>query len=163
MFHPCYDDVYLVSPCPQKEFGTARYDSICSGCPSWEDCQNCTVGELASAPICSTALEHTTTNGSGSTLETLSVDEGYWRATSDSNTILPCYNVKACAGGQTGTETFCNDGYSGACERNATVGVAPYGLRFSYEELSISPEPGTSKKPTRTTRPTVFSASLTVY
>ena len=126
MFQPYYAHVHLLFPCPQKEFGTARYDSICSGCPSWEDCQNCTVGELASPPICSNALDHTTTNGSGSTLETLSVDGGYWRASSDSDTILACYNVKACAGGQTGTETFCNDGYMGPCESNATVGVAPY-------------------------------------
>ncbi|CAN0499411.1 unnamed protein product, partial [Scytosiphon promiscuus] len=57
-----------------------------------------------------------TANEPGNTLETLSIDKGYWRATSSSDTILACYNTDACAGGQTETEAFCNAGYSGACE-----------------------------------------------
>lgn len=102
--------------CLQKIIGTPRYDSVCGGCPSWEDCQNCTVDDISSAPICLDALARTTANESGTTVETLSVDEGYWRVTRSSTTILACYNPDACGGGQTGTETFCSDGYSGACK-----------------------------------------------
>lgn len=74
------------------------------------------MSDNTSAPICSTAPEHTIANGSGNTLETLSIEGGYWRATDSSEIILACYNQDACAGGQTGTETFCKDGYTGSCK-----------------------------------------------
>lgn len=72
------------------------------------------------------ALEHTTSREPGSRLNTLSVDKGYWRATADSDNILPCYNTAACRGGQTGEETFCDDGYMGACK--STLRVSPHVL-----------------------------------
>lgn len=102
--------------CPQDRSGTARYDSVCVGCPLWDDCQNCTMSEITSGPVCSRAPEHTTANEFGNTLETLSIQTGYWRATTSSDIILACYNPRACRGGQTGTETFCRDGYTGACK-----------------------------------------------
>ncbi|CAN0398759.1 unnamed protein product, partial [Ectocarpus sp. 13 AM-2016] len=46
-------------------------------------------------------------------LETLHIDEGYWRATTKSDNILACYNEDACSGGQTGVDSFCASGYTG--------------------------------------------------
>lgn len=67
-------------------------------------------------PTCEAPLEHSEAKQPDVTLETLSVAEGYWRATNDSVNILACYNVDACVGGQTGAEEFCAQGYTGPCE-----------------------------------------------
>ena len=104
--------------CWQDGLGTARYCRVCGGCPPREDCHNCTVDDSNLDATCSMALEHTTATGPDSTLETLSIDEGYWRATTTSSDILPCFNKAACLGGQTGSATVCDDGYMGPCERS---------------------------------------------
>ncbi|CAM9175464.1 unnamed protein product, partial [Hapterophycus canaliculatus] len=67
---------------------TARFGAVCFDCPDWNECLDF-----------------------GFTLETLSIDEGYWRATNDSDSILACYNPDACSGGQTGSDSFCAVGY----------------------------------------------------
>ncbi|CAN0357242.1 unnamed protein product, partial [Ectocarpus sp. 13 AM-2016] len=45
--------------------------------------------------------------------ETLSIDEGFWRATNDSAIILACFSADACTGGETGADSFCASGYQG--------------------------------------------------
>lgn len=95
---------------------TARYDSVCLGCPSWDECQRCSIIDRNVEPICVNELEHTKADERGTTLATLSVDRGFWRATNESSTILACYNAGSCLGGQTGKESFCDDGYMGPCE-----------------------------------------------
>ena len=45
-------------------------------------------------------------------LEELDIDEGYWRATNTSKTILECYNTDACKGGKTGAQGYCDAGYA---------------------------------------------------
>lgn len=104
----------------QERSSTARYDKVCAGCPRWIECDNCTVNDSNFDPTCSDALEHTSANEPGVTLKTLSVSRGYWRATTESTTILACYNTLACKGGQTGAEAFCDSGYMGPCECDPT-------------------------------------------
>ena len=108
----------IFPPCVrwQDGLGTGRHDRSCGGCPPWEECYNCTVHDSNLDPTCSNALAHTTAIKPGNTLETLSVAKGYWRATNTSSNILACFNKAACLGGQTGAETFCDDGYMGPCE-----------------------------------------------
>ena len=74
------------------------------------------MGDSNLDPTCSNELEHTSADKPGSTLDTLSINSGYWRAATDSSIILECHNKAACRGGRTGTDTFCADGYMGACE-----------------------------------------------
>ena len=100
----------------QDALETERYNRVCGGCRP--ECRNCIVGHGNLDATCSIALEHTTATGPVSTLETLSVDKGYWRATNTSSDILACFNKAACLGGQTGSATFCDDGYMGPCERS---------------------------------------------
>lgn len=114
----------------QEDPSTARYYTVCDGCPPWDECDNCSVSDSNSDPQCSTALEHTTSDEPGSKLSTLSVDNGYWRATADSATILPCYNTAACLGGQTGVQTFCDDGYMGPCKR--AMHAKPVPIKFDF-------------------------------
>ncbi|CAM9358530.1 unnamed protein product [Ectocarpus sp. 13 AM-2016] len=91
----------------------ARYESVCSDCPEWDECLGCSMTRGNVVPTCEAPLEHTEAKQPDVTLETLSVAEGYWRATNDSVNILACYNVDACVGGQTGAEEFCAQGYTG--------------------------------------------------
>ena len=60
-------------------------------------------------------MDHATSSGGNVTLQTLSIERGYWRATASSTEVLACYNADACLGGVTGTPGYCLDGYEGPC------------------------------------------------
>ena len=89
---------------------------MCFDCPDWDQCSGCTIEEGDLTPVCEVPLLHTTATEPGSTLETLNIEGGYWRATITSKKILACYNPNACSGGRTGTDSFCASGYDGPCE-----------------------------------------------
>jgi len=93
-----------------------RYEAVCFDCPDWVECSGCTIESSDVTPTCVVPLEHTKANQPGLTLETLSIDGGYWRTTAESDNILACHNPDACSGGQTGTDSFCASGYKGPCE-----------------------------------------------
>ena len=67
-------------------------------------------------PYCEVVLAHSSSNGSSTTIESLSIDPGYWRATATSENVLACYNLDACEGGVTGASNYCHKGYEGSCE-----------------------------------------------
>ena len=90
-----------------------RYGSVCSGCPV---CDGCDVQDESLVPVCTSQMEHTRSEGGDTTIETLDVDYGYWRATPTSRDVLTCYNEDACLGGVTGGPDFCRKGYEGPCE-----------------------------------------------
>lgn len=89
---------------------------MCFDCPSWDECSGCSITRGDVTHTCAAPLEHTTSEEQGVTLETLKIDEGYWRATTESDIILACYNTDACRGGETGAEDFCASGYNGPCD-----------------------------------------------
>ncbi|CAM9486217.1 unnamed protein product [Scytosiphon promiscuus] len=92
---------------------TVRFDTVCDDCCEWDDCVGCNITRGNVTPSCDSPLEHTTAEEPGVTLETLSVDSGYWRPNNESETILACYNADACVGGQTDSDEFCATGYTG--------------------------------------------------
>lgn len=100
----------------QQEGISPRYEAVCLDCPGWDECSNCTIERGNVTPTCKASLEHTTASEPGVRLETLNIDEGYWRATNTSEKILACYNADACIGGVTGADSFCAPGYTGPCE-----------------------------------------------
>lgn len=89
-----------------------RYLSVCSGC---ETCGDCDVANNTVVPTCTDELENTRSTGDTIVLETLSINDGYWRATPSSRVILACHNADACLGGQTGAADYCAEGYEGPC------------------------------------------------
>lgn len=90
-------------------------------CPVWGKCDECTVRNVVTSTS-EAPLEHTTAKGSGTTtLETLSVGRGYWRATNENQSILPYYHADACIGSAAGCErrrkaTIYAKGYWGPME-----------------------------------------------
>lgn len=61
-------------------------------------------------------MANTRSEGGPATLEMISIDKGYWRATNSSRDVLACYNADACLGGLTGTAEYCLEGYEGPCK-----------------------------------------------
>lgn len=88
------------------------YDAACHGCG--QVCDECVEPPLF--PTCTDVIPHTASDGGPVTLEMLSIDKGYWRATSSSRQVLACYNADACVGGLTGTADYCLEGYEGPCK-----------------------------------------------
>lgn len=113
--HASLPNPAITSYDPQEGFNP-RYETVCLDCLGWDECTNCTIERGNVMPSCQASLEHTTASEPGVTLETLDIDEGYWRATNTSDKILGCYNMDACIGGVTGAESFCAPGYTGPCE-----------------------------------------------
>ena len=103
-------------PFAQQEDSAARFEAVCYDCPDWDTCLSCTIERGDVRPACEAPLEHTTAIDPGTILETLNINEGFWRATNKSDNILACYNPDACSGGQTGADDFCAPGYKGPCE-----------------------------------------------
>ena len=93
-------------------------DGLCYGCP--EGCSGCDYGQTIIVPECvlllDEGIEHVSSSGGVTTLESLEIDRGYWRATNSSRDILQCHNGDACKGGITGATDYCSEGYRGACE-----------------------------------------------
>ncbi|CAN0170750.1 unnamed protein product, partial [Ectocarpus sp. 4 AP-2014] len=84
-------------------------DEACSGCQA--TCDGCAQPPMV--PLCSDVIPHSMSDGGVVTLETLSIDPGYWRAISSSTEVLACYNSDACVGGITGATGYCGMGYEG--------------------------------------------------
>ena len=85
---------------------------VCKGCDT--QCDECVV--KGKEPMCHEEVEHSTATGGNVTMDFLSIEPGYWRATNMSIIILECYRTKACLGGITGKEDYCKEGYEGPCQ-----------------------------------------------
>ena len=97
--------------CPQSH---NPYEVLCTDCDS--PCELCDFEDSFRVPYCEVAMAHSTSNGSSTTIESLSIDPGYWRSTATSKNVLVCYHTDACRGGVTGSSDFCRKGYQGPCE-----------------------------------------------
>lgn len=92
--------------------GASRYSEDCANCPP---CSNCDVANETTVPICTPALEHTTSPGGSVNLQNLVLDKGFWRVTSLSRKALACYREEACLGGITDSTDFCDGRFTGPC------------------------------------------------
>lgn len=79
------------------------------------------VQDNTSVPICTTTFAHARSGGGATTIQEVTVDAGYWRATKESTEVLTCYNVDACVGGITGDLGYCAKGYEGPCKLSTTA------------------------------------------
>ena len=64
-------------------------------------------------------MDHSSSPGGTVTLNEISIEPGYWRATASSTDIVACYHAEACLGGVSGTDDYCLEGYEGPCEYSA--------------------------------------------
>ena len=52
---------------------------------------------------------------SGTTIEDITLQEGYYRTSNESSVVVQCYRTEACLGGNDPAH-YCADGYEGACK-----------------------------------------------
>lgn len=93
--------------------GGEGYVKACDGC---DECNACEVRDEDKIPICFEQIDNTRSEGGNTTLETLEVNAGYWRAVNTSPHALACFNERACRGGLTSSPEFCERGYEGPCK-----------------------------------------------
>jgi len=99
------------------------FGEVCDGCST--ECKGCDFSKQQ-VPACislsEAGVENAESVGGVVTVKDLVINEGYWRATSESTNILKCYNPEACPGGVTSGR--CSTGYQGPCEtKRASRGV----------------------------------------
>ncbi|CAM9509603.1 unnamed protein product [Ectocarpus fasciculatus] len=87
------------------------FEAVCNGCQT--TCVGCAFADPLLVPTCTDLLEHSTSSDGRDTIETLSIQGGYWRATTTGTEVLACYHADACLGGATGTSGYCLEGYEG--------------------------------------------------
>eukprot|EP00904_Undaria_pinnatifida_P003224 jgi/Undpi1/12902/HiC_scaffold_7.g02568.m1 len=104
------------------------FDVACDGCGA--PCQECTFEEPPlGVPICIETMDHTTSSGGATTIRTVSIDPGFWRATSTTRDVFACYRDEACLGGVTATHAYCRNGYEGPYCSICSEG---YGASFGF-------------------------------
>lgn len=106
-----------ISPLPCANVGEQTGDPFevaCSGCLT--QCDRCSFEDPRLVPICAAAMVHAVSAGGTDTLEGLSIERGYWRATASGEEVLAYFNPDTYLGGETGTPGYCLEGYEGPCE-----------------------------------------------
>lgn len=103
---------------PQSSSTVNLFETLCSGCDvqQCEDCRFATGEDQPTLPQCLPVMENARSTGGTVTLEMVSIEPGYWRATTTSDNVLACYNEAACLGGVTESPGYCLQGYEGPCE-----------------------------------------------
>ncbi|CAN0337700.1 unnamed protein product, partial [Ectocarpus sp. 12 AP-2014] len=108
--------------------GSADGDGYAKACDGCDECYTCEVQAEDKVPICFEQIKHTRSEGGNTTLQTLEVNPGYWRAVDTSPHTLACYNEGACRGGLTSSSEFCKEGYEGPycsiCSTDYTMAMA---------------------------------------
>lgn len=89
------------------------FEAVCDGCEI--TCDGCVFKEELLAPACADIMDHAASEGGNVTLDAISIDRGFWRATESSTEILTCYHADACLGGVTAASDYCLKGYEGPC------------------------------------------------
>eukprot|EP00904_Undaria_pinnatifida_P002436 jgi/Undpi1/12193/HiC_scaffold_5.g01869.m1 len=87
---------------------SSSFELACESCA--EDCNNCTVETPNRGQECQPVLEHTTSDAANGGIESLNLQQGFWRSSGTSRDIRECYESSACVGG---TEGYCSEGYEG--------------------------------------------------
>ncbi|CAM9855851.1 unnamed protein product, partial [Ectocarpus sp. 4 AP-2014] len=135
-----------------------RYEAVCDGCPAADD--GITMGVENLVPTCTETLENTRSDGANTSIEDIRIDPGYWRATTTTRTILPCYNAAACLGGITGEAGYCREGYYGPY---CAICTENYGRTMAFECTKCSSGEGVAVGVIFVSTLAVAGAALVAY
>ena len=125
-FFDCSSKTFLEYVESEDSLGVA-----CLGCST--SCIDCFLEEQV--PTCTETLDHTESTGGNTTLDKISVVQGFWRATSTSREVLQCHNEDSCIGGVTGSSGYCEEGYEGPYCSICSDGYSEH-LSFSCRKCS---------------------------
>lgn len=140
--HYCKEGTVEPTPCPPGTISPTNGQSACSSCPhplssgrGSTCCTTCASGfylrppsdlEAISAKDCQACPSHANCNAFNTTLESLGVPPGYWRASPLTAELYRCYDSDTCLGSQAGvaharvlsnhrvvTGAYCAEGHAG--------------------------------------------------
>ena len=96
---------------------SCRFELVCARCST--ACETLPGGISIEPedmiPVCVDLPKGATAVSSGTTLATLTLEEGYYRTSVESHIVLECYQTDACLGGNA-TDDPCSSGYEGPCK-----------------------------------------------
>ena len=113
----------LSSSYKQANFCSSCFDEVCSRCSTDGDDGVLIRKEVRinEKPFCEEPRLGATAPLKGTTVENLTLDEGYFRTSNQSHDILQCYRKSACQGGNDAYK-YCAPGYTGPCENEVEFG-----------------------------------------
>ena len=99
----------------------SRFETVCRGCSTVPNQipEGVWVTNEHETPTCTELPKGIVRVSSGTTVASLTLEEGYFRTSNDSSVILECYRSEACKGGDDPGK-YCANGYEGACEHKIT-------------------------------------------
>lgn len=101
----------------QTEFCIKCFDEVCSRCStSGEGVAKRYEVRINGLPVCAQPPPGATAQSSGTTLADITLAQGYFRASNQSQVVRKCYQANACRGGDK-IENYCASGYMGPCEK----------------------------------------------
>lgn len=110
------------SPCvrvlrfQQSSPDSCRFKLACAEClDSCEVDLNNVIIDRETLPTCKPVPEGVSPPSTAITLQTFDIKEGYYRVSTDSATVLECYQMGACTGGVDPAD-YCAVGYTGPCK-----------------------------------------------
>lgn len=100
----------------QSTFCTSCFEEVCARCVNGgEGVPNGDQVQIDGIPLCAAPPSGVTALSRGTTLETLTLEKGYYRTSNLSHDVRGCYSEEACVGGND-ADTYCASGYEGPCE-----------------------------------------------
>lgn len=103
--------------CFKIQQAVSRFEAVCQGCSAAASDlpDGVHINNQSGTPSCKELPEGTVALSSGTTVESLTLLEGYYRTSNQSSAVLECYRSEACVGGDD-PGNYCAEGYEGACE-----------------------------------------------
>lgn len=106
----------------QTNFCISGFDELCSRCSTSDDGgANRKEVRFDELPVCAQPPPGATALSIDTTVEALTLEEGYVRASNQSHVVLKGYQESACHGGND-TDKCCTSGYTGPCEKSLGIG-----------------------------------------
>lgn len=99
----------------QEDDDTCRFKVVCDQCSGGCDKLGASVDKDDTTPVCAKVPTGVNASGTGATVESLSLEAGYYRVSNTSRKILECCRAEACKGGSNASN-YCEAGYRGPCE-----------------------------------------------
>lgn len=94
---------------------SSTFLTVCEGCSAVDNKVPNTVGVYQDTPVCKELPMGTVAQSGGTTLESITLAEGYYRTSESSEELLECHRFEACAGGSD-PRNYCAAGYQDVCK-----------------------------------------------
>lgn len=128
-----------------QQSDSCRFELVCARCST--GCNAIPGGVFVepqdTLPVCVDLSEGATAVSSGTSLATLTLEEGYYRTSAESQIVLECYQEDARLGGTAGDDS-CASGYKGPCKCSGwrrcvvNLGVEPMSRVNSVTRIEVA-------------------------